>query len=143
MKSQKMKSQKMKSQKMKSQKMKLKNNISKLLGALIIIFALTFSTNANAIASGQNIANSISLVITSANIATVTGDFQKKKKKKCRKCGRRKHRGSCKGGGNNGGGNNGGGNNGGGDSIPLDGGLSILLLGAAAFGVKKLRDTKK
>ena len=133
-----MKSQKMKSQKMKSQKMKLKNNISKLLGALIIIFALTFSTNANAIASGQNIANSISLVITSANIATVTGDFQKKKKKKCRKCGRRKHRGSCKGGGNNGGGNNGGG-----DSIPLDGGLSILLLGAAAFGVKKLRDTKK
>ena len=123
----------MKSQKMKSQKMKLKNNISKLLGALIIIFALTFSTNANAIASGQNIANSISLVITSANIATVTGDFQKKKKKKCRKCGRRKHRGSCKGGGNNGGG----------DSIPLDGGLSILLLGAAAFGVKKLRDTKK
>lgn len=26
------------------------------------------------------------------------------------------------------------------DSIPLDGGLSILLLGAAAFGVKKLRD---
>ena len=128
-----MKSQKMKSQKMKSQKMKLKNNISKLLGALIIIFALTFSTNANAIASGQNIANSISLVITSANIATVTGDFQKKKKKKCRKCGRRKHRGSCKGGGNNGGG----------DSIPLDGGLSILLLGAAAFGVKKLRDTKK
>ena len=131
----------MKSQKMKSQKMKSKNNISKLLGALIIIFALTFSTNANAIASGQNIANSISLVITSANIATVTGDFQKKKKKKkkkCRKCGRRKHRGSCKGGGNNGGGNNGGG-----DSIPLDGGLSILLLGAAAFGVKKLRDTKK
>ena len=126
---------------MKSQKMKAKNNISKLLGALIIIFALTFSTNANAIASGQNIANSISLVITSANIATVTGDFQKKKKKKkkkCRKCGRRKHRGSCKGGGNNGGGNNGGG-----DSIPLDGGLSILLLGAAAFGVKKLRDTKK
>ena len=31
----------------------------------------------------------------------------------------------------------------GGDSIPLDGGLSVLLLGAAAFGVKKLRDTKK
>ena len=30
-----------------------------------------------------------------------------------------------------------------GDKIPLDGGLSILLLGAAAFGVKKLRDNKK
>jgi len=28
------------------------------------------------------------------------------------------------------------------DSVPLDGGLGILLLGAAAFGVKKLRDGK-
>ena len=27
----------------------------------------------------------------------------------------------------------------GGDSIPLDGGLSILVLGAAAFGIRKLR----
>ncbi|SFZ90890.1 hypothetical protein SAMN05428642_1011213 [Flaviramulus basaltis] len=27
-----------------------------------------------------------------------------------------------------------------GDSIPLDGGLSILLVGAAAFGIKKLRE---
>ena len=26
------------------------------------------------------------------------------------------------------------------DSVPLDGGLGILLLGAAAFGVKKLRE---
>jgi ribose/xylose/arabinose/galactoside ABC-type transport system permease subunit len=29
------------------------------------------------------------------------------------------------------------------DSIPLDGGLTILLVGAAAFGIKKLRDKKK
>ena len=29
-----------------------------------------------------------------------------------------------------------------GDSIPLDGGLGILLIGAAALGVKKLRDNK-
>ncbi|MCB4798124.1 PID-CTERM protein-sorting domain-containing protein [Neotamlana laminarinivorans] len=28
------------------------------------------------------------------------------------------------------------------DSVPLDGGLGILVLGAAAFGVKKLRDNK-
>lgn len=39
----------------------------------------------------------------------------------------------------------GGGKHGGGkcsttNSVPLDGGLSILLLGAAAFGVKRLRD---
>ncbi|MDO7170998.1 PID-CTERM protein-sorting domain-containing protein [Mariniflexile sp. AS56] len=31
---------------------------------------------------------------------------------------------------------------GGADSIPLDGGLSILLAGAAALGVKKLRDSR-
>ena len=30
-----------------------------------------------------------------------------------------------------------------GDSIPLDGGLGVLLLGAATFGVKKLRNNKK
>ncbi len=34
-------------------------------------------------------------------------------------------------------------NNGGKTCVPLDGGLSILLLGAAAFGVKRLRDNKK
>ena len=28
------------------------------------------------------------------------------------------------------------------DSIPLDGGLSILVIGAAAFGAKKLHDNK-
>mgnify|MGYP003637621447 CR=1 FL=1 len=31
---------------------------------------------------------------------------------------------------------------GGGDKIPLDGGLGILVLGAAAFGIKKLRSKK-
>ena len=30
----------------------------------------------------------------------------------------------------------------GGDTIPLDGGLSILLAGAAIFGIKKLREKK-
>ncbi|MDO7171990.1 PID-CTERM protein-sorting domain-containing protein [Mariniflexile sp. AS56] len=29
------------------------------------------------------------------------------------------------------------------DSIPLDGGLAILLAGAAAFGIKKLRNKKE
>ena len=28
------------------------------------------------------------------------------------------------------------------DTIPIDGGLAILLAGAAAFGIKKLRDKK-
>lgn len=30
-----------------------------------------------------------------------------------------------------------------GDTVPLDGGLAILLAGAAAFGVKKLRNKKQ
>lgn len=29
------------------------------------------------------------------------------------------------------------------DSVPLDGGLTILAIGAAIFGVKKLRENKK
>ena len=29
------------------------------------------------------------------------------------------------------------------DAIPLDGGLIALVIGAAAYGVKKLRDNKK
>lgn len=31
---------------------------------------------------------------------------------------------------------------GGGDSIPLDGGLAILLAGGAAYGIRKLRNRK-
>ena len=31
----------------------------------------------------------------------------------------------------------------GGDAIPLDGGLAVLFIVAAAFGIKKLRDNKK
>ena len=38
---------------------------------------------------------------------------------------------------------NGSNDNNGGDSVPLDGGLGILLIGAAAFGASKLRDNKK
>ncbi|MGE5943444.1 MAG: PID-CTERM protein-sorting domain-containing protein [Flavobacteriales bacterium] len=45
------------------------------------------------------------------------------------------------GGGHHGGGHHGGGHQGG-DAVPLDGGLGILVLGAAAFGVKKLRESK-
>jgi len=27
-------------------------------------------------------------------------------------------------------------------SVPIDGGLAVIILGAAAFGIKKLRDNK-
>jgi hypothetical protein len=78
--------------------MKSKNNISKLLGALIIIFALTFSTSSYASGSDDHSSDS-----------SDSNSYERPK----------------------------------GDKIPLDGGLSVLLLGAAAFGVKKLRDNKK
>lgn len=39
-------------------------------------------------------------------------------------------------------GHNGSGSGGSTDTVPLDGGLGILLVGAAAFGVKKLRESK-
>lgn len=45
--------------------------------------------------------------------------------------------------GNQGSNDNPNGRAGGGDSIPLDGGLSILLAAAAFFGIKKLRGNKK
>ena len=90
--------------------MKTKKLVLKTLTLLLVIFAFTFSTNANALG------NSNQDYTTEAR----KKKKKKKKKKKCGKCGQ----GQC--GGHNG-------------SVPLDGGLSILLLGAAAFGVKKLR----
>ena len=79
--------------------MESKNKISKLLGALILVLALTFSTSSYADNSDDSSGSSESSESSDSNGSS--------------------------------------------DSIPLDGGLSILLLGAAAFGVKKLRDTKK
>ena len=99
--------------------MNSKNNISKLLGTLIIIFALTFSTNLKAQGRGNtdgDITNNTGVKSTDG----IPGN-----------CGHgpNQHAGNACGGG--------------GESVPLDGGLSILLLGGAAFGIKKLRDSKK
>jgi hypothetical protein len=47
------------------------------------------------------------------------------------------------GSGGSGSGGSGSGGSGGTTSIPLDGGLGILVLGAAAFGIKKLRGNKE
>ena len=89
--------------------MKSKNNISKLLGALFIIFALTFSTSSHAVDS--NSSKSSSSKSSSSKSSSSKSSSSKSSKKT--------------------------------DSVPIDGGLSILLLGAAAFGVKKLRDNKE
>ena len=88
--------------------MSSKNNFSKLLGALIIVLALSFSTSSYANGS----------------------DDHKSKEHKS------EDKGDDDGSKDNG-------SKDGSTSVPLDGGLSILLLGAAAFGAKKLRDNKK
>ena len=99
--------------------MKSKNNISKLLGALFIIFALTFSIDSYATDSfeGNGNSNGKSKGNSNGNSNGYSNGYSN--------------------------GNSNSDSSDGGDSIPLDGGLSILLFGAAAFGVKKLRDTKK
>ncbi|SFZ90500.1 hypothetical protein SAMN05428642_101972 [Flaviramulus basaltis] len=94
-----------------------KNTVSKTITVLSIIFALTFTSNTYATGWWWF-------------WSPPTHGQHDYNNKKCGKCGRTSHFGKC---------NKGGGN----DSIPLDGGLSILLLGAAAFGVKKLRENKK
>ena len=94
-------------------KTKMVNGIS----ALAIVFALGFSTNANAVGGGKY--------------------SKPSKPNNCGKCHKNSHYGNCKP-----------------DptptptptptpSVPLDGGLGFLVLGAAAFGVKKLRGNKK
>lgn len=89
--------------------MSSKNNFSKLLGTLVIVLALSFSTS---------------------SYATISNDKGSKDE------GSKVQKSEDKNDDDSG-------SKGESTSVPLDGGLSILLLGAAAFGVKKLRDNKK
>ena len=95
-----------------------KNTLIQGIKSLVIIIALTFSTNMNA-------STALSWGSWWANFWGSWGGGHTHKH--YRGCG---HSGSD------------GGSQGGGDTIPIDGGLGILLVGAAAFGVKKLRDSK-
>ena len=104
----------------------------KLAKVLLIVLAFTFSSNMDAKAPKLNItATALSLTVSSVNVTTLTSGswwnwWKKRKRNRCSRCGSS----SCSG------------HSGGGDSIPLDGGLGILVLGAAAFGIKKLRSKK-
>ncbi|WP_136482439.1 PID-CTERM protein-sorting domain-containing protein [Cognatitamlana onchidii] len=126
------------------------NKIFRILKPLLIILVFTFYTNANASTSSSSMIHieqgsmkniSTTTIGISLNMYSLTWGHSKWKKflewlknAICSKCGT-KCGGSC--------GPNGGGTPpGGGTSIPLDGGLSILALGAAAFGIRKLRNTK-
>jgi hypothetical protein len=122
-----------------------KNSFFRGVSMLLIIFALTFSTNAkaNSPVTSSTLTNmltsTVDVNIVPLQIYSLTGNWLQgfldwlKDLKKCGTCGST----SC-GGHSHGGGDNGGGTPG----VPLDGGLGILALGAAAFGVRKLRGNK-
>ena len=103
-----------------------KNTLSKTIGLLSIVFALTFTTNSHA--AGGWWWRWFNPQPPVYSPPSGSGHNWWGGSPSCGQCGSH-HGGNC-GGGNN-------------HSVPLDGGLSILLLGAAAFGVKKLRESKK
>ncbi|MDN3665666.1 PID-CTERM protein-sorting domain-containing protein [Algibacter miyuki] len=122
-----------------------------MISALAIVFALTFSTNMNATTAVSSVEAPTTVALASTHFTSValTGNWYdiifswvkckicgaknckiKHNTSNCKKC-HRPHKGNCNGGG------------GSTPSVPLDGGLGFLMLGAAAFGVKKLRGDKK
>ena len=105
----------------------IKNTFSHGIKAFIIVIALTFSTNMNASTSLASGGSWYSFIVSFFGGNRDRGDRDRdegRNHRHFRGCG---HNGSSQGGG---------------DSIPIDGGLSFLLVGAAAFGVKKLRENK-
>ena len=122
-----------------------KKTIYRSVSVLLLLFALTFSSNAKAsspIASSLTtnfIASTADLNIVPAKIHPLTWSFWRRIKRwfnnNCSTCGAS----SCGGHDNHEDNHNGGGST---DSVPLDGGLSLLLLGATAIGVRKLRSNK-
>ncbi|WP_166967859.1 PID-CTERM protein-sorting domain-containing protein [Yeosuana marina] len=96
--------------------MKINKTFLKTIRAILILLALTFSTNTNATTFGGNKPK-----------REKHNDWKPKKPKKVEREHKRERQreGECET-----------------PSVPLDGGLSILLIGAAAFGVKKLRGSK-
>ncbi|MEN3322129.1 hypothetical protein VP395_00180 [Mariniflexile soesokkakense] len=92
----------------------MKKNNYKFIKIFIVIFALTFSSNIHAAQAnwfgGGDFWKWISSIIHTHSLGCGHNGF-----------------GGISGGGSS-------------DSVPLDGGLGVLLVGAAAFGVKKLRE---
>ena len=133
--------------------MKINKLFCKTFSTIVIVFALALSTNANAASANTLAVSTEAFTLSPKTIALTSGGwFSSFFRSKCRKCGRR-HSGRCRGNTHNHGNRcrkcqrrHSGrrcGTKPPTDSIPLDGGLSILMLGAAAFGVRKLRGNKK
>ncbi len=134
--------------------MKNKHFFCKTISLIVVVLALTFSNNVNATPTNSILLSSDTVTLSTSSIALTGSGWWTSgwwSKSKCKRC-HRKHRGSCK--------NNNDSDNKcrkchrkhrygskcgkkpPTDSIPLDGGLSILALGAAAFGIRKLRGKK-
>lgn len=130
----------------------MKNNKTfvNIIGTLAIILAFSFSPNMSASSVSAVSTTNVTLATTYFTVVGGGGSWYNNRYKKCGHCGRRgctkNHStpkcGKCGGGSH--GGSCGGGTGGGGStpSVPLDGGLGFLMLGAAALGIKKLRAKK-
>ncbi|GAA4957428.1 PID-CTERM protein-sorting domain-containing protein [Algibacter aquimarinus] len=100
-----------------------------LLSTILIVLAFTFSSNANATTTALNATTTTLNLSTSVASSTTALTWRWRK---CRRCWRwfcrckRTPKSEPTSG----------------DKVPLDGGLGILVLGAAAFGVRKLRSNK-
>lgn len=94
--------------------------------AFVIVFMLSFGSNANAATNAPSMNLTSNTLTISAQNPTLTWGFgwyykwKKKWYKKKKKQWHKKPKQPT-------------------DSVPLDGGLGVLLLGATAFGVRKLR----
>ena len=108
--------------------MKTKNKFSKTVQTLMVVAALTFSCNMNAWSFRSywpwNSTSTTSTTISSAR-ASASASSSGGTSTSTSTSGNASASASASTGGTK--------------SVPLDGGLSILVLGAAAFGVRKLR----
>ncbi|WP_194767012.1 PID-CTERM protein-sorting domain-containing protein [Tamlana sp. I1] len=120
---------------------KNKKSVFSLIKMLVVVFVFTISTNINA-TTKMSIAKSSDFNLTTLSLFSpvslftgpLLGGNKYHKPKKRKSCTRHSN---C-----NGGCNNTPDSTPPADSVPLDGGLSILVLGAAAFGIRKLRGNK-
>lgn len=120
-----------------------KKTFVNIIATLAIILAFSFSTNVNA--TSVSAVSTTNVTLATTHFMVVGGGSRRCNwghrrcyirhygSSKCGSCGHNSHSGGCSGGGSTPTPP---------DSVPLDGGLGFLMLGAAALGVKKLRSKK-
>jgi len=118
-----------------------KKSLVNIIATLAIILAFSFSTNMSASSVSVVSTTNVTLATTYFTVVGGGGSSYNNRYNKCSYCSRRGCNKRCKDPKKPGGGSTpttptdp--------DSVPLDGGLGFLMLGAAALGVKKLRGKK-